>query len=268
MAVASDYGGLWAWLKGDTGFVDQSGNSRTITLPGTTHNPTIVTGAANGHDVMQFVATSQQYFTLPSMTALTAGELYIVMKRDSRLPPNDAQSGFIMMGTAGALPHSAVPYSDNNIYEGFGTTARKVVSEGTLDLSSHYAVYNVRSASGSYAIGVDGTDLLTSATNTVGFPSTPVVGAGLPVAGYFPGRMAEIIIYDQIRTSVERAALIASLMHTYSPNLARVTATGLSALVDVLQPIPAARVTASGLSVLVLPSLVTGGKLVRAYLID
>src|SRR5574340_43329 len=117
MAIASDYAGLWVWLKGDTGFVDQSGNGRTITLPGGTQNPTNPSNVANGHAVFRFAAGAQQFFTLPSMAALTVGKLYIVFQKAADPASSSAAAGMYNLGSQDFDTHT--PWTDGSIYDGF-----------------------------------------------------------------------------------------------------------------------------------------------------
>lgn len=253
MAIASDYAGLWVWLTGDTGFVDQSGNGRTITLPGGGNNPTIGAGVANGHAAFRFSAASQQYFTLPSMAALTAGEVYVVFQKTADPASSSAAAGFWNLGSQDFDSHA--PWTDGSIYDGFGSTVRKTVGNPTPSLALP-SYYNVQSASGNFTAQLNGSALFTTATNSVGFPTAPMIGRSLVANGRFlDGAIAEIFIYSQIRSAAERAALIATLQATYGstawvfPSADRVTAGFLSAGQTIVAPNPADRVTAAFLGV-------------------
>lgn len=256
MAIASDYAGLWVWLKGDTGFVDQSGNSRTITLPGGGNNPTIAAGVANSHAAFKFVAASQQWFGLPSMAALTAGEMYLVIQKAVDPPPANPAAGVYNLG--GSSSDSHIPWDDGVIYDAFGSTVRQTVGNPTPSLALP-SYYNPRSSPGNWTAELNGTQIFTTATNTVAFPASPTIGRDMSGIPWLDGLIAEVFIYSQIRSAAERAALIATLQATYGsslwggPSAARLTAAAASvAARDVATPVPKVRLSGMSASVVAL----------------
>jgi hypothetical protein len=218
MAVASDYANLWCWLKGDTGFTDQSGTSHSPTLPGGTNNPTTTSAVANGHDVLEFAAASSQYFTLPSMASFTKGEVFVVVKLNSAAPASP-KYGLWDMGFGSSSSWVSFPYTTAHIWDSWGSTVSRDLGIPSTALNSKYVVYNVRSTNNLWAATLQGATLSTTATNTIQFLATPEFGRSTHLAStvqYLDGRVAELAIYNDILDADERAALINSLMATYN----------------------------------------------------
>ena len=223
MAIASDYAGLWVWLDADTGFAAQSGNSRVITLPGGTQNPTVVANDVNGHSAFQFAGASQQYFTLPSLAALTSGEIFAVVKKAAYPAASSALAGMWNLGSQDFDTND--PWTDGAFYEGFGTSVRKSLGAPAASVTKYF-IYNVSSAAGAYSARINAHDLFSTATNTVSFPATPTVGRSLPAnSRYLDGKIAQLFIYSQVRTNAERWALAQSLAERYAMAFGTVVST-------------------------------------------
>ena len=81
-------------------------------------------------------------------------------------------------------------------------------------------LYNVVSAPAEWSARLNGVIHYTSATNTVGFRSAPVIGANQGYySGGFRGDIAELIIYDHALTAQERENVASYLNFKYALNL-------------------------------------------------
>lgn len=63
------------------------------------------------------------------------------------------------------------PFSDGVIYDDFGSTVRKTVGNPTPSLANWH-IYSARSAANLWKANLDGVELFSTATNTVGFKGT------------------------------------------------------------------------------------------------
>lgn len=251
MAVASDYAGLYQWLVADSGgYGDQSGNGRHATAGG--GGPPILSGTANGHAAFYFDSTT--YLNLGNLSALTSGEIFIVVARRVDTPTDQVKTGIATFGTNSQ--NDCYPWTDGNLYIGFGSTNRFACGNPSLDMSTDVRVLNVWSAPGSWGLALDGSTLFSTTSNTAAFTSTALLGKWSGGARYLEGYIPEYALFSAPLSAPDRAALTASLMSTYQgalvgvPPTARVTAAGVSAIGEVPAPNPRARVTAAGVSAL------------------
>ena len=103
---------------------------------------------------------------------------------------------FHAMGTGGENNH--YPWTDGNIYDGWGTNVRKSTGNPSLSLTEK-RVYNVVSRSGEWTSRIDGGLHFTTATNAVSFPSTALfqkIGCNGSNTFFFDGTIGEIIIFN------------------------------------------------------------------------
>jgi Concanavalin A-like lectin/glucanases superfamily/Fibronectin type III domain len=223
--------GMRLWLKADSGveaapsgsvsqWLDQSGNgNNALQLPVNNvvtiaNQPTVTLNALNGRPVIQFSEASNQWFNLPStlMNGATQGEVFVVVKAATASPSN--VRGLWHFGANGG----GYPNFDQNIYDSFGSSVLNEV--GTPEsLVSNYSIFNVSSQAGQWVARVNGETLVSSAINTVAFASNPLLGSNGSQA--FDGQIAEIIIYSNVLTSAQRAAVGQYLIGKY--NLSGIT---------------------------------------------
>lgn len=213
--LPSSLSGLVEWLKADaiTGLADNdpistwtasAGNNATAAG---TARPTYQTNEQNGLPIVRFDGVNDA-MAFGNFSALTAGEVFIVIKIDNDpTTGSGARSGLWTIGTDGALI-TLYPYDDGVIYDGFGSTARKTVGNPTPSLAS-WRVYNVFSAANDWGANLDGSSLFTTATNTVGFSASCVLGA--QSVAFLDGDVAEFIMYNRKLTAPERASVLSYL---------------------------------------------------------
>jgi hypothetical protein len=151
-----------------TNWADLSGNGRVLTLTGS--GITYQTAELNGLAVLRLDGTANAYFGAGDMTALNAsGGSYMEIIKVT----DQTTRGGHRLGT-GASSH--YPYDvDLKIYETFGSTARKDAITTGSALTSWHKKY-VWSETNDYGIRQNASNIYTTATNTVGFHATSLVG--------------------------------------------------------------------------------------------
>lgn len=207
--------GLWLHDAGLTGgegasvttWADSSGNGRDATFAGTTAPVRNLNQRGTLSAVRFAGSASAGGLNLPNfLTGFAAGEIFIVVKVDND-PGVVPETGLWAFGSDTADVH--YPYSDGTIYDSFGSTARKTTVNPTPSLSSAYRVYNVTSKAGEWTSRIDGTQVYTTATNTVGWTTAPVIGRMAGSALYTKGWIAEVVLFSRELTTTERAAMLA-----------------------------------------------------------
>lgn len=160
---------------------------------------------------LQFIANNSHQYVFPDfLTGFTEGEVYLVGKLVADPPADSADSGLWYMGSAvGGAVNTHFPFTDGVIYDQFGTDTRKTTVNPTDSLASTF-IYNVVSKSGEWTSRLNGTQIFTTAINTVGWSTAPKIGSGSSSFAY-DGYMFEVAILSVERTSGERAAIISDL---------------------------------------------------------
>lgn len=157
-------------------WADQSGSGRDGSQ-GTdaarmTYN---ATGGPQSLPCVDTVAASGQYVLFADVfSSLTAAEAFVVRKLATDPPSGSSSGGMWKFGTAGSADN--VPFTDGTIYDGFGSTARKTTVNPTPSMANWH-IYNVTSISGEWTNRLNGAQLFTTATNTVGFNTAPRFGS-------------------------------------------------------------------------------------------
>lgn len=130
------------------------------------------------------------HFTQP-VESPTRLSVFIVLKKITDPSAADVLSGLWRV-TSNTANSTHWNYSDNNIYDDFGTDSRKTVGNPTPDLTDWH-IYEVRSTGGEFTAWLDGTQLYTTATNTVGIDADCRLGRSLGEF-YFYGNIAAFIL--------------------------------------------------------------------------
>lgn len=232
-ATPADVPDLALWLRADDGlftdagttpavnngdaiyrWADRSGNSRHFDQTTSGNRPQLQNSVVNGKPIVDFDGVDD-YLTGSDLSALTAGELFIVVAADADPAVAPALGGW---GFGADTTGSSYPYTDGVIYDQFGTTVRKTVGNPTPSLAS-FRLYNTISISGEWTANLDGTQIYTTATNTVGFSTVPRIGFNND-AHYFGGRVAEFIMYGAKLTSSDRSAVKSYIANKYALTIA------------------------------------------------
>lgn len=201
-----------------------AGNHATQTA---TARATLKTAAMGGNAVYRF-AGAQEY-PLPNVfSALTAAEVFVAVKVDADPPGGFLVSGLWHLATAVDSTH--YPFTDGVIYDAFGSTVRKTVGNPASSLAAA-RIYNVASGPGSWTARLDGTQVFTTATNTVGLTTTPILGKSRD--GYWlDGDLGEFLIFNKVLTASERADVLAGMRAKWQPPpAARVTQVAVEVIV-------------------------------------
>lgn len=156
---------------------------------------------------LQFIADNSNWYEFPDfLTGFTEGEVYLVGQLVADPPASGGRSGLWYMGSAvGGSVNTHFPFTDGVIYDQFGTDTRKTTVNPTPSLTSKF-IYNVVSKSGEWTSRLNGTQIFTTATNTVGWSTVPRIGQGSSSFSY-DGYIFEIAVLSVERTSLERTAI-------------------------------------------------------------
>ena len=204
---------------------DQSGNGNNATQSNSSYQPVVVASSLNGLPAIQFTATSSQWFTLPNlMNGQTTGEVFVIVKANSATPA--VARGLWSLGSNGA---DCYPNTNGSIYESFGSTGQYNIGHPGSGVTQ-YSLYNVSGQAGQWTARIDGMTLLTSATNTGAFTTSPFLGKD-GNGNMFDGAVAEVIIYNTVLTAAQRTTVGQYLQGKYNlPGIA-VPATPTSLIV-------------------------------------
>jgi trimeric autotransporter adhesin len=221
----SDLAGLLRWWDAGTGVTlstspadrvdqwdDQSGNAGHMTpISFNNTRPTWHTNQINGLPALRFLRSDQRRLTFANLGSQTAAEAFIVVKVDLD-PPTDASASALwdIQAQVGSGADTHYPFTDSNVYDTFGTTARKSTGNPATNLAGWH-LYNVRTASGAWSSHINGTQHFTTATNTVGFGTAAhYLGQSKNGNYWLSGYVAELFIYNRVLGASERDDV-----HTY-----------------------------------------------------
>ena len=225
---------LWTWLKADAGVYSDAGttpatNGGTVQQWNDSHTgarhfaqatagnrPTWVTNAINttlpalrfDPTVVDTPATAQ-YLLGPSASALTAGEIFIVVKKAGADPGDGTKASLWDFEANGNS--NVYPYSDGHIYDGWGSGSRYDSGDPTPSVNT-WRLYNVVSTSSEWTSFIDGTQQFTTSPGNVAF-GIPNLGRDTNTGKGFGGDVAELIMYsakcsapDKVQTKAYIAA--------------------------------------------------------------
>ena len=182
-----------------TTWYDQSGNANNATQTTAANQPQIVSSGSvileNTKPTISWLSgLSGLDFTTFSASSVT---MFMVIKAKNDPALTQGDSGFVTFGTSTSLNH--YPFIDGNIYEGSFSTVRHTIGNPTT-LLSQLNLYNAFSKSGNYTSYLNGTQIFTTSTNTVGINSSPKIGSKSTTAG-MNSFLSELIIYPSDESS-------------------------------------------------------------------
>lgn len=211
---------LFLWHRGDlvtassgavSAWDDKSSNGRASTQITGADKPTERAAGhvrcINGLPVVEFDGVSDYLAWANIFTALTAAEVFVVGRLDAD-PPTTGSGGIWDLGTD--VNSSAVPFTDGNIYDSFGSTVRKTVGNPAPSLASPF-IYNVTSTATEWTARLNGTQIFTTPTNAVAFSAAPTLGRSKNSTILFKGVMAEMFMLSRALTTSERASALSYL---------------------------------------------------------
>lgn len=183
---------------------DQSGNNRDATgVIFSSAKPKYRTGGgpSSGPSVEIGLGGSfQGNFTLPNFASgFTSGEIFLVIQAEEDPGADTGVNWGSPAGDWGTGTAGLYPFSDNVIYENWGSTVRKTTNDPTTALTS-WLLYNIRSASGAWSWSINaatsGNDFFSTGTNTVAFSTAPLIGRSGTRA--MKGRIVDVIMYSRV----------------------------------------------------------------------
>lgn len=204
--------GLMSWLKADalsladgdavSSWTDSSGEGNHATQATSSKQPSYRLGVLNNYPVVRFDGTADMLEFPDFASAFTEGEFFVVMKGVNNTA-GDFNSTPWIFGTAVGEDHYC--YADGNIYTDWGSTTRRNIGN-PVPLFNEWRLVNVVSKAGEWTMRIDGEVFYTTAVNTVGFTSTPRIGGGSDTF-FWPGDLAEILVYNRVLSAAERKAI-------------------------------------------------------------
>lgn len=210
ISTPSDLADIWEWWEPERqGLADDAlmeeltgqANARHMPKVSDALRPTFKTNQINGLGAARFGGAAVQ---IPNMSALTASHFFLVIQVDND-PPATGFGGLHNNGTSGLTSHYC--FTDNNIYEGWGTDTRFTVGNAAASLAA-WRVYEVLSISGTFTVLLDGTQLNTRASNTVAFPNDATHVIGIITSNFLMGYIAGAYQFDAELSSGDRTLLI------------------------------------------------------------
>lgn len=198
--------GLLIWLKGDelagsdgdniAAWNDASGNGRNFTQATEADKPNLEVAELNGLNVVRFTGASTEDLDGPTLSGIaTSCSLFYVVKAVA----NDAGSGGPgHFGTT--INNNHYTFTDGNLYNGDLSTVRKNTGNPSFDVSG-WNILSIASAPSDWKLRIGGTQLFTTATNTVGLSTAPALGSTNGGSAWFDGWIAEVVMMNGIDTT-------------------------------------------------------------------
>lgn len=207
---------VWEWWEPEREGLAADAAITTLTgqvAPGAGHNwgqtdaaekPQFKTNVINGLGAALFGGADHMADVDPS--ALTAAHWFIVIKNTLATTATTPWK----LGTSASADHYGLT-ADNKIYCGVFSTTRRDCGDPAADLTG-WRVLEAISTSSEYTVNLDGTQLFTSGTNTVGSPSNCALGANSTTGSgaWNNGHIAGIYIFSAKLGTTDR-----NLMVTY-----------------------------------------------------
>lgn len=233
--------GLRLWLKAGSitglndndqvtsNWPDSSGNGNDARPQGVTVKPRWkATGGPNSQPAVnmgQNLGSNGGYFDFASaastiMGSPAAGHGFAVVKIDADPPSSNGHAAPAIAQFGSSTDEYYTFPSDSKIYDGFGSSARKTTVNPTPSLTS-WRLYESRSAANDWSNWLDGTQLFSTASNTVSWNgSRASIGNTNTNSKTMDGLIAEVIVYDKILSAGELTTIKTYIADKYGLTLA------------------------------------------------
>jgi hypothetical protein len=189
---------------------DASAHGNDATQASSGLRPLLKTGILNGRAVVRFDGVDD-YLNLVDLSGLTAASAIVVVNSTT----DGGVSGSGLWNITAATANQAYPYAAK-IYETFGRTSRKDAI--TTPSVQAWRIYSITAAAGAWEAFLDGVSLVSDA-GSFGIGSSSFIGAtgifGAPTY-YFPGDIAELLIYPTALSAPDRETVEAYLAAEYA----------------------------------------------------
>ncbi len=198
-------------------WTDLSGNGRHFLQATEANRPLWVANQLNGHPVIRFLQGTSQFLDCAPFLSGTSASAELIMVVRSTLAQGTS-NGLMRFGSSGSI--SLYPFSDDIIYEAWGSTSRRTLPAATGVTARTWGVYNVASRSGLHIIRHNESVLFSTASNTVGWISTQNFQIGRnrsdSTPAYFTGDIAEVRIYPGVLSTDDRLRVTTALRAKYA----------------------------------------------------
>jgi hypothetical protein len=190
---------------------DRSGHGNHATQGTSGNRPTLKRSQLGTLSAVKFNVGggTTQYLDLPNVMGAPSGaEYFAVFQADA--DPSASANSVGMLTLTGVAADQALPFTNGNIYETFGTTTNVHTSiPKALNVASTARLINTAVESGHCTIRLNGTPIHDSSDHTVSFAgATQSVGRGLPAGStYWRGYVFEILVYNTRLTYAQRAVV-------------------------------------------------------------
>ena len=200
---------------------DRSGNGRHVIAPAGRIPTLNTTGGGNSKPGIVFEGvTLKPYFDVPNfMTGFTAGEAFVVIKLNNDPPALVAQSGLDKTGNTANV--TLYPQTSGVIADSFGRTTR-IASAGdpAPGILTNWHIYDRISTATEWTSILNGTQLFTTGTNTVGWNTAPRIGGDTTAGSYIDGILCAWILFSRKLTTSEQTSMKNYLATKYAITVA------------------------------------------------
>jgi Bacterial TSP3 repeat len=207
------------WLKADEGvaknyanvWTDSSGTQRDAFQLTPASQPLVVENAINGRPVVRFDGANDTLNISNFANGSTQGEVFIVAKASATQVD---VSTLWTMGDDYIWGPNTYPGGDGTVVETFGTRNQKNTGRPPRPLNETH-LYNVSSKAGEFVTRFNGSQHYRTASNTVFFPGTAILGGGLYERHRYGGDIAELIVFNRVLSQTERDRVESYLADKY-----------------------------------------------------
>lgn len=226
----SDIAGLQLWLDATTGLFDatsggnavttdgsavarwedQSGNARHFKQATSNNRPALKTSIQNGKNIIRFDSDNDWMEMDSEFSGLTSASYYVILKIAVDPPAVELKTAHpihFLYGTTAGYSSSHYTWTDGNIYDNTMTTTRRTAGNPTPTLTNFH-LYNVDASGSSWTNRLNKTQLTTFTTNTFSQLRKEIgrsLWSSVSYYYYFNGDLAEVIVYNSILSSTNRA---------------------------------------------------------------
>lgn len=205
---------LGLWLRADDGVVDdvtgrisqwtdRSGHAANAVPPAMAYAPLSVQNVLNGKPVVRFDGGDDALLLPDFASGFSEGEVFIVARSTGTQVD---VSTLWTLGDDYIWAPNTYPGGDGTVYETFGTRNQKATGRPS-QLLSEFHLYNVSSKPNEFVTRFNGRQHFRTTSNTVFFPTAPMLGGGIYGAHRFGGDLAEILVFSRVLTQSERNAV-------------------------------------------------------------
>jgi len=226
--LPTDISGLQLWLDATTGLFDatsggsavttdgsavarwedQSGNAKHFKQSTSNNRPVLKTSVQNSKNILRFDAINDFLEMDSAFSGLSSASYYVVLKIAVDPPTAQTKTGHpigFLYGNTGPSTGSHFTWTDGNIYDNTMTTTRRTAGNPTPSLTN-FNLYNVDASGSAWTNRLNKTQLTTFVSNTFSQNGT-ILGRSTDGSNfyYFDGDLAEVIVYDAVLSSSNRA---------------------------------------------------------------